>query len=143
MQGQANDTVTSSGNSSGTSSSNDTTSSSGDTLTVNSDTPQGLVTTSTIQANEYASSAAKSHDTSSGTATGSTTTGNQYIDTKSGTGSSSQTTDGTASDVIARHYFGYGKTKGPSELLEQYRRTFLNIDMMIINELKDLFMMIY
>lgn len=143
VEGHATDSVTTSGNSSGTSSSSDTTSSSGDTLTVNSDTPQGLVTTSTIQANEYASSAAKSHDTSSGTATGSTTTGNQYIDTKSGTGSSTQTTNGTVNDVIARHYFGYGKSKSPSELLEQYRRTFLNIDLMIIKELEELFMMIF
>lgn len=143
VEGHASDTVTTTGVSTGNSSSSDTTSSTGDSLTVNSDTPQGLVTTSTIQANEYASSAAKSHDTSSGTATGSTSTGSEYTDTKTGSGSSTQTTNGTVNDVITRHYFGYGKSKGPAQLLEEYRRTFLNIDMMIIKELEELFMMIY
>lgn len=143
VEGYASDTVTTTGASTGSSSSSDTTSSTGDSLTVNSDTPQALLNTTTIQNNEYASSAAKSHDTSSGTATGSTSTGNEYTDTKTGSGSSTQTTNGTVNDVITRHYFGYGKSKGPAQLLEEYRRTFLNIDMMIIKELEELFMMIY
>lgn len=143
VEGHASDTVTTTGASTGSSSSSDTTSSTGDSLTVNSDTPQALLNTTTIQNNEYASSAAKVHDTSSGTATGSTSTGNEYTDTKTGSGSSTQTTNGTVNDVITRHYFGYGKSKGPAQLLEEYRRTFLNIDMMIIKELEELFMMIY
>lgn len=143
VEGHASDTVTTTGASTGSSSSSDTTSSTVDGLQVNSDTPQALLNTTTIQNNEYASSAAKSHDTSSGTATGSTSTGSEYTDTKTGSGSSTQTTNGTVNDVITRHYFGYGKSKGPAQLLEEYRRTLLNIDMMIIKELEELFMMIY
>lgn len=50
-------------------------------------------------------------------------------------------TDGTITDDGEFTEWIRGKFPGKSysELLEQYRKTFLNIDMMIINELKDLF----
>jgi hypothetical protein len=143
VEASATDSTTSSGSSSGTASSSDTTSSSAQSLAVNSDTPQAMLNTTSIQANEYASSAQKAQDSSTGTNTGSSTSENSYEDTKSGTGSSTQSTDSQVDDIITRHYFGYGKSKGPSQLLEEYRRTFLNIDMMIIKDLEDLFMMIY
>ena len=127
VEASATDSTTSSGSSSGTASNSDTTTSSAQSLTVNSDTPQAMLNTASIQANEYASSAQKAEDSSTGTSTGSST----------------QSTDSQVDDIITRHYYGYGKSKGPAQLLEEYRRTFLNIDMMIIKELEELFMMIY
>lgn len=143
VNAQAYDSVQTSGQTTGASSNTDSTSASTSGLDVASDTPQGMLNTTDIGANEYASSAQKSTGSSSGSSTGSSTTGTEYLDTKDGSGSSESITDSTVNDVIGRHHYGYGKGKAPSELLELYRKTFLNIDMMIINELNDLFMLVY
>lgn len=58
----------------------------------------------------------------------------------SGTVEKSGTTSG--SDIEALTDSGY-KGISESELLEQYRKTFLNIDLDIINNLKDLFMLVW
>lgn len=42
-----------------------------------------------------------------------------------------------------QHVYGKGRGVSFSKLLKEYRDTFLNIDMMIIDDLKDLFMMIW
>lgn len=56
--------------------------------------------------------------------------------------STSNTKNGTFSntDAYLRHVEGNNGAKSFSELLVQYRETFMNIDMMIINDLNDLFM---
>ena len=46
-------------------------------------------------------------------------------------------------DDFLRHVYGKMGTKGYSELLREYRKTFMNIDEMFINEMNDLFMLIY
>lgn len=46
----------------------------------------------------------------------------------------------TNTDEYLRHVEGNNGTRTFSELLLQYRETFINIDMMIINDLNDLFM---
>lgn len=46
-------------------------------------------------------------------------------------------------DNYLRHVAGKMGTKSYSELLKEYRKTFINIDEMFINEMNDLFMLIY
>lgn len=46
----------------------------------------------------------------------------------------------TNTDEYLRHVEGSNGTRTFSELLMQYRETFMNIDMMVINDLNDLFM---
>lgn len=52
------------------------------------------------------------------------------------------TSDVDNTDDNLTHLFGY-KNVSPSTLLNKFRETFLNIDMMIIDELSELFMSIY
>lgn len=58
-----------------------------------------------------------------------------------------QTDTGTSNivttDEYMRRYYGKMGTKSYSELLKEYRKTFMNIDEMFINEMNDLFMLIY
>ena len=141
--GEAHETTATTGATQGTATNTDSTTASSSSLSVSSDTPQGFLNTTDIENNHYATAAEKSEESSTGSSTGSSSTGSQYSDNKSGDAASSSTTDTLVDDVITKHYLGYGKSKAPSELLKLYRETFLNIDMMIINELQDLFMMIF
>lgn len=50
--------------------------------------------------------------------------------------------DATTTDDYLEHVYGYSNYS-PSKLLDEYRETFLNIDMMIIKELNKLFMGIW
>lgn len=88
---------------------------------VYSDTPQGTLNTPDIQNNTYASSASKDENT-------------QKTDTK-------QTTDNVLQHT--KHNWGNPGTRSDSEMLLEYRKTFLNIDMMVIEELEPLFMQIF
>lgn len=88
---------------------------------VYSDTPQGTLSTSDIQNNLYASSASK--DENKENTTTNQTTQNNLEHTKHNTGNDARRTD--------------------SEMLLEYRQTFLNIDMLVINELEELFMQIW
>lgn len=92
------------------------------------DTPQGAV--SDLENLDYLTNATK--DVGNGE---STNTGNNTTNTNSSLASVIKNTDDYLESVS-------GKTSGSSyaKLLEDYRATFLNIDMMIIDELKDLFM---
>ena len=56
--------------------------------------------------------------------------------------STSNTKNGTFSntDAYLRHVEGNNGSRTFSELVMQFRETFINIDMMIINDLNDLFM---
>lgn len=126
--------VTTSGQTSGTSS---------DTAwTKFSDTPQGAV--SGLDNDSYLTNATKNTDsrTDSGTSSGTSSTSDsgssnrQRADTTSGTGSRSGT-NSYVEDVIG--FSGVNQ----SELLQKFRETFLNIDMMIINELEELFFQLW
>lgn len=120
-------TETSSGSSSGTSSSSSTTSDSSTThsATAGSDTPQNAFDFSNVTANRYLSEA----EVSDGSATG---TG-----TASANGSTSGTSAGTRTVT--------GKTGGKSysQLLDEYRRTLLNIDRRVLDDLNTCFMCIW
>ena len=108
--------------SSGTSDS--TTNANGSGLTVNSDTPQGQISKTTILAGNYAS------DTSANESTESAADHN--------TNSSSGTEDYT------KHIYGTrGVADNPAKLIELYRKNIIAINRDIIKELSALFMGVY
>lgn len=92
-----------------------------------SDTPQGGI--EGLESNEYLTNATHNVGTD-GTSS-----------TLSGTTSDNETGTGNRSDSYVDKILGYEGNQ--SEMLLKFRETFLNIDMMIINELKDLFFTIY
>ena len=114
------------------------------TYNLHSDTPQGGLTG--LDDMTYMSDAEKT------TRTGQSTTSNHHTDLMSG--NTSETNSGTVGntktgsengqrvDDYLEHVYGYGGYS-PSKLLKEYRETFLNIDMMIINDLSKLFMGIW
>lgn len=110
-------------NRNGTNSSNSRTDGTTDTWSYYSDTPQGGI--KGLESNDYLTSA--THNSGSdGTSS-----------TLNGTTSDSETGTGNRSDSYVDKILGYDGNQ--SEMLLKFRETFLNIDLMIIDELKDLF----
>lgn len=95
--------------------------------TVDSDTPQGLLEIGDIENEIYASNATFGNDTSNTIANG-TSTANQE----------SQNIDHYLKTIA-----GNNAIRTDSEMLKEFRTTFLNIDMEVINSLSDLFLNIY
>ena len=130
---------TSSGNSEGSVTNDDTTnrstSSNGNKLDLYSDTPQGALTG--VESETYLTNARKITDNVSGSDTSTTSStgknNSTYSDTE-GTTSNVDTTEDYLETLV-------GKQGGESfsSLLSKYRETFLNIDMMVIEEFSDLF----
>lgn len=120
-------TESSSGSSSGSSSSSSTTSDSSTThnATAASDTPQNAFDFTNVTNNRYLTEA----EVSDGSASG------------SGSATSSGTTSGSSSG--SRTVTGKTGGKSYSQLLEEYRRTLLNIDTMILNDLNTCFMCVW
>lgn len=114
-------------NKNGTNSSNTRTDGSTDTWSYYSDTPQGGI--NGLESNDYLTNATHNRGTdgTSSTLNGTTT------DSELGTG---ERTDSYVDKIL-------GYEGNQSEMLLKFRETFLNIDMMIIDELKDLFFTIY
>lgn len=94
-----------------------------DTWTLFNDTPQGDITN--IEQNGYLTSA--THVISDGTGS----TDNQQ---------NNRTANINTTEDYLEHVYGKMAGKSYSQLIMEYRESFLNIDMMIIEELKDLFM---
>lgn len=100
-----------------------------DNTNVFSDTPQGQLTIGSIKGNVYATTASIDDDQNESWSEGhASSTGNVKTD---------DVTD------FLRHIVGKEGSASYSKLLQEYRETFLNIDMMIIQDLRDLFMQIY
>lgn len=120
-------TETSSGSSSGTSSSSSTTSDSSTThnATAGSDTPQNAFDFSNVTNNRYLTEA----EVSDGSASG------------SGSATSSGTSSGSSSG--SRTVTGKTGGKSYSQLLDEYRRTLLNIDRLVLDDLNSCFMSIW
>lgn len=95
-----------------------------------SDTPQGGL--SGVESDNYLTNARQIEDTGSGTDT----------ETSSTNGSSQQSNNVNNTQDYLENVVGY-EGKDISEMLLKYRKTFMNIDMDIINELKNLFMLIW
>lgn len=103
-------------------------------LRVDSDTPQSYINDSEIANNHYASFATRGNNDEQERYSGNTKTSeNQSRDLEQ------NTTNKEDYDKISKGNAG----KSESELLLQYRETFLNIDMMVIDELSQLFMNIW
>ena len=114
-------------NTTNTSSSSDTTATSNSTgLTVNSDTPQGQINKENILNGDYASS----------------TSANQ-IDDEANTTSSGESS-GSGTQVYTKHFEGnQGISATYQKMIQQYRDNIRAIDREIIEDLRDLFMIIY
>lgn len=131
---------------------------------VSSDTPQGFLSINSIDNKTYASAAEMSNGetvneftvndtkaTSSNSENGTTDQTNVAETKAKGNTTSNATTEtDTANKTTSNDFENYvshviGKSEGEtySEMLLKFRDTFLNIDMMIIDELKTCFMMIY
>lgn len=113
-----------SGTNTNSSTSNSTSNSNGSGLTVNSDTPQGQITKSTILTGAYASS------------TGANENENHIADSSTNTGNGTQ-----AYSKTVRGNSGVSATA--QKMIAQYRDNIRAIDREIINKLEDLFMVIY
>lgn len=125
---------------------------------VGSDTPQGLLSIGNIERELYASTATIGEETDSHTedSTHNITSNEKTDGTYKRTTSGSEISNGNTSqdlngDVTAKtdslanitHMLeGYSGTSA-SELLQQFRASFLNIDAMVIAELETLFMCVY
>lgn len=131
---------------------------------VSSDTPQGFLSINSIDDETYASAAEMANGetvneftvndtkaTSSNSENGTTEQTNvAETKAKGNTTSTATTATDTANKTTSNDFENYvshviGKSEGEtySEMLLKFRDTFLNIDMMIIDELKTCFMMIY
>lgn len=121
---------------------------------IGSDTPQGLLSLPNIDSNLYASTAAigSEDDTHTETVDDNVNRIENRSDNHRRTGDitakenaqgeSSTTGKTTSTGQTTRHLTGIQNVH-QAKLLEEYRRTFLNIDQQVINELQDLFMLIY
>lgn len=125
--GQVNDSGNSSNQSSGSSSGK----------SVYSDTPQGFLQNTDIDANTYASSADKSENTTSGSGS------NTYQSARATSSSVATTGSSNTTENITKSITGKDGSKSFAELIQEYRNTLLNIDMLIIDELEPLFMGIW
>lgn len=148
--GTTTDNRTESGNSerSDNSESTETTenSKSGENTSVFSDTPQGMLTIGNIKGNTYASQAeiSESSETGTGTTTGSETSGGtaEFSTESQNVNTAESLNKQDYAEIVIKTVSG-NKGENYSKMLLEFRKTLLNIDMMIINELKNLFMMIY
>lgn len=120
------ETYTGESTTSNTSSSDTTATSNSSGLTVNSDTPQGQISKSSILQGNYASS----------------TSANE-IDDEANTQSSGESS-GAGTQVYTKHFEGnQGISATYQKMVEQYRDNIRAIDREIIEDLRDLFMIIY
>ena len=131
---------------------------------VSSDTPQGFLSINNIDSETYASAAEMANGetvneftvndtkaTSNNSESGTTDQTNVAETKAKGNTTTNATTEtDTANKTTSNDFENYvshviGKSEGVtySEMLLKFRDTFLNIDMMIIDELKTCFMMIY
>ena len=120
---EGNDRETKTTNRNGTNSSNSKTDGRTDTWSYYSDTPQGGI--NGLESNDYLTNATHNLGTDGTTSS------------LNGTTSDNETGTGERSDSYVDKILGYEGNQ--SEMLLKFRETFLNIDMMIIDELKDLF----
>lgn len=120
-------TETKTTNRNGSNTSNSRTDGSTDTWSYYSDTPQGGI--NGLDTNDYLTNATHNRGTD-GTSS-----------SLNGTTSDTETGSGNGSDSYVDNVLGFEGNQ--SEMLLKFRETFLNIDIMIINELNDLFFTIY
>lgn len=111
----------------GTNTTSSSTDGSTNTWSYYSDTPQGGI--NGLDSNDYLTNA--THNVGSDTTTS----------RLNGATSDNETGNGTRKDMYVDNVLGFEGNQ--SEMLLKFRETFLNIDMMVIDELKDLFFTLY
>lgn len=119
--------------------SNSETSAADDRLSVGSDTPQGLLSIPDIKSNVYASNATREDNNTSATGKDSATAENDSATY----GQTENETDTETTDEYIKTMTGSIGVLTHQKMLEQWRETFINVDVMIIDELGDLFMGLY
>lgn len=107
---------------------------SGTTWDKYSDTPQGAITN--IENDRYLTNARKITDNETTTFGKQTTIGDTGTQTNANTTSDSVTT----TDEYLNHVVGKTGGTSYSKMIKEYRETFMNIDMLIIEDLSDLFL---
>lgn len=126
-----------SGNSTVTTDADSTVVLNGNDIVKNSNTPQGGI--DGLESGKYMSSASIDKvDNTTTTNTGGTTTGesgSEYDDTV--------TRDLTTTDEYTEKVIGKSGIKSYSQYIVEFREAIINVDMMIIEELEELFMLIY
>lgn len=142
-----NDTATSESTTSGTNSQKEdtVTTTTGKNTNRYSDTPQGALTD--LEANTYLTNATIVDDNNSNTIDGSVDSTSEVQYNDSSTRDNKSNSEGTSysysnitdTESYLEHVTGKQGTASYSKLLQEYRETFLNIDMMVIEELNDLF----
>ena len=137
------------------------------TKKVHSDTPQGLLSINNIENEIYASDADYNTDVKNNISTHYNASANEAIQTGNGVTNSSNNSSETnlahnkgnnsnnitvdnidntinnTTESYLSHVIGKEGSETYSEMLLKYRNTFINIDMMIIDELNELFMNVY
>lgn len=117
------------------------------TKKVHSDTPQGLLSINSIENEIYASDADYNTDIDNAMSNQSTSSAGESKQTGNNTNNVSvdniDNNTSNATESYLAHVIGKEGSETYSEMLIKYRDTFLNIDMMIINELNELFMNVY
>lgn len=129
----------------------DSTSTTDRNRSVTEDTPMGSLDAGALEgpAINYASGVEWGNGTSTTTTTNqdSSTTTYNTTDTDSGTDERTGTRDGKTTHVDdeegTRTHTATGFDRPQAELLQLYRDSFLNVDMMVINELEELFMQVW
>ena len=135
--------------STGTGTRNTTNSSDGTKRDLYSDTPQGAITS--LENETYLTNARKITDNVSGTGVDKTNTTEKdttkYGETEDTTGKFDSATSNTGSTNTTEDYLenvsGKVGSESYSSLLLKYRDTFLNIDVQVIEEFNDLFMLLW
>lgn len=97
-----------------------------------SDTPQGAI--DNLDSETYLTNARKNRTTNNANRNESTATNSELNRTEK------QATNMASTEEYIQEIVGLNGSVSSSKLLKEYRDTFINIDMMIINELSDLFM---
>ncbi len=116
-----------------------------DDFTVDSDTPGGMISVGNIKGFTWASKANQQEHANHNLNTQTGTLVDDGANTLNETSESIGNTKTTVSnlDDYSKRVFGNLGTKNYSEMLLDFRATFLNIDMLIINELNECFMGVY
>ena len=112
---------------------------------LNSDTPQGSISRIDVDGNNYLSSASKNTDDNEENYTGqtartiNTTENNSYSDSRN----IATNTNNNGTNQFTETMKGKVGTYSYAKLVKDYRDNILNIDLMFINELSDLFMLLW
>lgn len=108
-----------------------------------SDTPQGAL--NGVENDTYLTNARKVTDagTNSGQGSGTSGTDRELETSESTTGSKSNNVQGSSTETYTERIAGKMNSRSYQELLMKLRETFINIDMLVIEEFKDLFMNVW